>query len=1411
MDLSTFAPSGQASLDVCLADLERDVNEREERLTSFLQVLGFPSLDDLEDFIVLHGGVKVVPSAESRSDKDPLDETQTQFSETAHAKRHQERRAENAALRTENERVRAEVEWIRRERDKDKERAEQLAKDKSRLLDRVEELRQENEALKAAGSEAENGDGGSSLSTVIDAAVQAELEGCHNYIADLEASIAQFEEEVERLKAELKNAREKNDEDELQRQTAEETLRELLAEKDRLQKEIRPLKKKYDTLRATFRMIEEEQPPSQPREQQPSSSAGLTRIRTSPGPSGSHPAIPTPAPQLRGPPAPFQPSPRTNRSAVAPPSHAASPASVFAKPISTPGAPRPSVPDRVPSATSSVGGEAEVSRNATPTSTASMAKPPPLPSTLPSTTSAPTAAFPSAPLAHVAAPRPTAVPSYLQQHLATPSSPLSDPASSSTSVTSEANPPTPDPLARPPSTIPPGLDSESTTRYKLWPQLLRNYTYHRSVLLERLELHSIAHEVITTFPPQLQSLIRDKAWPPPTLPAEQDFAEGGRFEPNPSLPPPDEHEQWLALARSGQFADIYRRVVAGEAGLRAFSETITKWNARVGGLCERAQKKEAKQKAAGEAAAATPEATKGDGTRPVPAKRPLVEGETVPPSSASTRSGGTPAGQPVKKRRRVVKGAAGGKEGTPAPVAASSTLASPLPRSTPTNAVLLSATGLTSPRRPSTPRPSQPAQPSTAIPSTLGNSTLVAAAAAVAVETGSSKGKKRWNLASPTKRNAASPLLQSPHSPGGRKIKLNLNATSPHKVPSGKKQQAAMLVDDTPLVSAATSPALPDVSRAVAPAAVPRPQQPILAPDPPAPAAPRRRSSSLTPLRSDSTSTYEPEPDTLVTEVGVGDSGRRQSVASSSTARARERSSTKSPSKGPPRRTASVTPHAEVPNSPATAKQVNNGGGGGSGKGKGRALDIVDEDDPFIDRPRPSTERAKQGAKAVFALQPSPNSRTSPKSLTTTSSGKRVKEPHNVALQCDHAPASPSPSPSHSPSPSPAKPLSRAASQIFELPPSAQPMRRLSSLAEAAPSPPPPCILALTEGKNRQAGGEGERQEEDSDDALLREELRFFGGLGTPPDESLVAKRKAVWEQQEVSGMEKKSKGGRKRARPETNEEEVSREVLAKVKDEELSQLAFLPSVAGNAQSVRREEEVESISPPRSGARRRGARGARAGKGGEAGKKLCQSTLSQEERSEADDLDMPQYPDNEEGRRGWIALLKKKRRERAAKEVEEKKRRKSEGSASTSRAIEINPERNKGQTHFVKEVVRDKKERAKMLAEACGDCSAYYDRTNREVHAGICDHARKAPGGGAAKFYLDMRHEQENERLQANGRHRTAQPSDREPPDYWQFGMPSTQGVEDINARAKAQSEEKEAWRLAEAEQGGLYRYRDEN
>ena len=120
-------------------------------MAALVNVLGFADLDDLENFVFLHGSVKVVPV--TQRDTLPLDETQTQASEEQHMRRRLARLRENAQLKTDVERAQAALDWHKLELQRERARGETLAQDKVRLLDAL--------AAEAPGSL--EADGGGSL------------------------------------------------------------------------------------------------------------------------------------------------------------------------------------------------------------------------------------------------------------------------------------------------------------------------------------------------------------------------------------------------------------------------------------------------------------------------------------------------------------------------------------------------------------------------------------------------------------------------------------------------------------------------------------------------------------------------------------------------------------------------------------------------------------------------------------------------------------------------------------------------------------------------------------------------------------------------------------------------------------------------------------------------------------------------------------------------------------------------------------------------------------------------------------------------------------------------------------------------------------------------------------------------
>ncbi|GAA5948525.1 hypothetical protein JCM21900_002740 [Sporobolomyces salmonicolor] len=204
--------------------------------------------------------------------------------------------------------------------------------------------------------------------------------------------------------------------------------------------------------------------------------------------------------------------------------------------------------------------------------------------------------------------------------------------------------------------------------------------------------------------------------------------------------------------------------------------------------------------------------------------------------------------------------------------------------------------------------------------------------------------------------------------------------------------------------------------------------------------------------------------------------------------------------------------------------------------------------------------------------------------------------------------------------------------------------------------------------------------------------------------------------------------------------------------------------------------------------------------------------LSQESTSELDR--MPSDPDDEKGRRDYMRRVQAKRHARA-----EKVRAARAAAAGKTKALELNPERNDGVKHAYKEVVRKKAKRQSMLAEACGQCQAYYERARKTPPAGPCGHnntnsntiSSKSNSPVLMRGFLEERAQQAQDRLQRDGRHRVQQRTVPDPPSFWEMGFPNTQQVENINREARQRKEEMRAWQEAQAqEQNGFYRFRDD-
>ncbi|BGP29848.1 hypothetical protein JCM10296v2_001594 [Rhodotorula toruloides] len=631
------------------------------------------------------------------------------------------------------------------------------------------------------------------------------------------------------------------------------------------------------------------------------------------------------------------------------------------------------------------------------------------------------------------------------------------------------------------------------------------------------------------------------------------------------------------------------------------------------------------------------------------------------PAEAGMSAASGMAGQSVKKRRKVVAGAM---------PATSATLATPVAGTPVPRASLV---------RPQSPRPSPRKSPrksprhspyvSPRKQLLVGGTTTTPGIAPEASPSTSTK-KRRWNLVSPKKKDLS-----------GVKKQLWTRRDD---------ADGAAAVVDRPTTTSGTQP-------------------------PPLPSSPAVKRINSEGDRE--ASTYEPEPDTLRTDLS-SQTGRQSSVTAG-------RSS--SPRKPTPRRSISVAS--------SSALQV---------RRRNFPVAPMDENDPFVDR-GPARAPRPPSPTGALPLQPSPRSRLP---QTSPRKGKsRTLVPTSPASRA--ATASPLPSPS----PSPSKGLS--------MPPSAQISSRRLPIQD---SPPLRSPSAATTGDAAQRALISDS--DDEDEACARE-LRFFNNLGTPPLPQATTKRHNA--SQRMAEGASGSRGTVARLQRVKVESQVVPSSASPKKRKQRK-------AASKTKAVKAEPGVQPATPKKEVF------------GRERWLDLDQSTP-----------DYPEDPDDEQSRKFWIERTRLKRRVKLQKDKQDSAKK----AGSSKRVLEINPERNKGEKQFFKEVVRNKEERSKMLAEACDECTAYFDRSGTE---NTCNHRRQP----AAATDLDERAAASEKRLQAIGRHRVQQPTVEDPPQYWEFGIPTTQDAEKLNQEARKKKERARALQEAEADTpNGLYRWRD--
>ncbi|GJN88794.1 hypothetical protein Rhopal_001764-T1 [Rhodotorula paludigena] len=883
---------------------------------------------------------------------------------------------------------------------------------------------------------------------------------------------------------------------------------------------------------------------------------------------------------------------------------------------------------------------------------------------------------------------------------AVPAPPLPTAIAAAPSATQRTGPALVHPRVVAISSVPPSIStspSSATTtsvsqtkareQVNLYPRLLDSYRAQLRTLDDRLDQLCTHDEFVAGLDPARASALRTQLGPRPHV----DEDELRRLRDDAAYPSqlPATAEARKAFARSGELPRLYAELEQKESELGQLNERLKQWMKRATKAC-----KQLFSEGTGGEANGTPQAGEAAGKKRAASAAKFEA--MVAQSAAAAQAPSSTARQPVKKRRRVSKD---GSE-TPAPIVALKLEhAQPLPsaarHATPTPAALVS------PRKAASPSKAGGGVGST--PPRLGSSPRT-----------SSK-KKRWNLHSPTKRSGIK-------SPG---IKKQLWRAMSDEADADAPPKSAILVEET---------------QVPAPVVL-RPLAPVHSAAPPAPV---QRLSSEADRES---STWEPEPDTLRTEQ-ASSQGLAQSRRGSLGAAAR--SSSRSPQKPLPRRSASIAPRAGRQHAPPVAAMA--------------------QDDPFVDHAPATSPGGPQQVEQKpehLPLRPSPNSRTSARKGSVSA----AQEPLAPLSARDDSPIS-SPSQRHS----------------LEMPPSAQPNSRSRPSAAPPGSPSPQKRADRSEAKGKLAPPAPGLSDEDDEAEVepFRRELRFFGALGTPPlsPDAALAKK------------EVKKEKGKKRASAAVEDEQ---EAVAAVKTEE-------PDVGGINDGA--------IASPRPAKKRRSKQASQLqARASRAAAAAAASKLDTPEPLDSDSLaadpvarlgldqhyNMPPYPDDKREAQKWLKEYQKRRRLDADQQRAAKKR--AAAASGSKRHVEAKPEHG----GFYKETVRNKAERQKMLAEPCTECKNYFERAGKPVE---CKHVEGEPTW--TKKYLDQRHEQQD-RLQANGRHRVAQPTDKEPPDYWQFGIPSSNEVADINRRAKAQNDERRAYQETEAlRANGAFRYRDD-
>ncbi|KAK4705278.1 hypothetical protein P7C70_g929, partial [Phenoliferia sp. Uapishka_3] len=291
----------------------------------------------------------------------------------------------------------------------------------------------------------------------------------------------------------------------------------------------------------------------------------------------------------------------------------------------------------------------------------------------------------------------------------------------------------------------------------------------------------------------------------------------------------------------------------------------------------------------------------------------------------------------------------------------------------------------------------------------------------------------------------------------------------------------------------------------------------------------------------------------------------------------------------------------------------------------------------------------------------------------------------------------------------------RASQATFSPPPPSQ-RRRLAQLPQSRLDlatvdvdksltirQPLPKKSLVSKGKEKVAPAVESEAASDDEEEMYPTNFHY-GFLGSPPmfptDWEAVAKSEAkakrklakeLDEKERLALVRGKGKGSKKRKAEQVEEEESDEEAPKKKKKKKKGEVVM--KLLEQEERKEMKERMEKETEKAKGERRKRVRVEIEDVGQE-------ESEEEEEEEEERNLDEGPSQGDKDGKR-WIRRMQNKRH--AGVEAIRAEKRNASGRGPV---VEINPDRNHGETHHYNEVVRNKEQRKKMIADTCDECAA---------------------------------------------------------------------------------------------------------